>query len=102
MSLDDDLISDSERDQIAADVFDEVRRIYDFDYRKSMNLGEMPLPWCICTTCGHKHQCVCSILDMSAECAQCRFKRRVAEREEELKAAKLAYRAEQLKDFADL
>jgi hypothetical protein len=39
---------------------------------------------------------------MSAECAQCRFKRRVAEREEELKAAKLAYRAEQLKDFAKL
>lgn len=97
-----ELITDKERDQIAADVFDEVRRIYDFDYRKSINLGEMPLPWCLCTTCGKKHQCVCSVLDMSAECAQCRFKRCVAEREEELMAAKLAYRAEQLKDFAEL
>lgn len=95
-------ITDQERDEIAAEVFSEVRNIYDFDYRRAMNLGELPLPWCLCTTCGHKHQCVCSVIDMSAECAQCRFKRRVAEREEELLAAKLKYRAEQLRDFADL
>jgi elongation factor P hydroxylase len=95
-------LTDKEYDAITAEVFDEVRRIYDFDYRKSVGMGEMPLPWCLCTTCGKKHQCVCSVIDMSAECAQCRFKRRVAEREEELKVAKLAYRAEQLKDFATL
>lgn len=102
MSLDDDLISDTERDQIASDVFDEIRRIYDFDYRKSVNLGGMPLPWCLCTTCGEKHQCVCSIMDMSAECAQCRFKRRVSEEEARLKDDKLRRRAELLQDFAEL
>lgn len=95
-------ITDKEYDAITAEVFDEVRRIYDFDYRKSIHLHEMPLPWCLCTTCGKKHQCVCSVINMSAECAQCRFKRRVREREEELKASKLAYRAEQLKDFAEI
>lgn len=86
-------LTDKEYDAITAEVFDEVRRIY---------LGELPLPWCLCTKCGEKHQCVCNAMDMSAECAQCRFKRRVREREEELKAAKLAYRAEQLRDFADI
>lgn len=95
-------ITDKERDAIAAEVFDEVRRIYDFDYRRSISLGEMSLPWCLCTTCGKRHQCVCSVVNMSAECAQCRFKRIVREREEELQAAKLAYRAEQLRDFADI
>lgn len=95
-------LTDKERDEITAEVFDEVRSIYDFDYRRSMNLGELPLPWCLCTKCGEKHQCVCSAMDMSAECAQCRFRRRVREREEELQAAKLAYRAEQLRDFAEL
>lgn len=95
-------VTDKERDAIAAEVFDEVRRIYDFDYRQSINMGDLPLPWCICTTCGERHQCVCSIVNRSAECAQCRFTRRVREREEELQAAKLAYRAEQLRDFADI
>lgn len=95
-------VTDKERDQIVSEVFNEVRSVYDFDYRRSINLGELPLPWCLCTKCGEKHQCVCSAMDMSAECAQCRFQRRVAEREEELKAAKLAYRAEQLRDFADI
>lgn len=95
-------LTDEERDEIAAEVFNEVRNIYDFDYRRSINLGELPLPWCICTTCGKKHQCVCSVVDMSAECAKCRFKRRVREEEQKLTAEKLAYRAEQLRDFADI
>lgn len=102
MSLDDDLISDNERDEIAAEVFNEVRQIYDFDYRRSINLGAMSLPWCLCTTCGEKHQCVCSILDMSAECAQCAFRRRVREEEARLKDEKLRRRAELLKDFSEL
>ena len=95
-------ITDKERDEIAAEVFSEVRHIYDFDYRRSINLGELPLPWCLCTRCGEKHQCVCSAMDMSAECAQCRFKRRVREEEQKLTAEKLAYRAEQLRGFADI
>lgn len=102
MSLDDDLISDSERDQIASDVFDEIHRAYDFNYnRRQYNLGEA-LPWTTCTTCYEKHRCVVSIVDMSAECAQCAFRRKVRGREEELKKQKLAYRAEQLDNFADL
>lgn len=102
MSLDDDLISDSERDQIASDVFDEIHRIYDFDYLKPYNLGDYALPWTTCTTCFEKHRCVVSIVDMSAECAQCAFKRKVREEEARLKADKLKRRAEQLKDFAEL
>lgn len=100
--MDDSLITDTERDEIASNVFDEIHRIYDFDYQKSYNLDEYALPWTTCTTCFEKHRCVVSILDMSAECAHCAFKRKVREREEELKAAKLAYRAEQLKNFADI
>jgi len=101
MSLDDDLISDSERDQIASDVFDEIHRIYDFDYKKSNNLNEYALPWTTCTTCFEKHRCVVSILDMSAECAQCAFKRRVREEETRLKDEKLRRRAELLNDIAE-
>ena len=102
MNSEDNLISDSERDQIASDVFDEIHRIYDFDYRKSYNLNEYALPWTTCTTCFEKHRCVVSIVDMSAECAQCAFKRRVREEEARLTEEKLRRRAEQLKDFAEL
>jgi elongation factor P hydroxylase len=102
MNSDDDLISDSEHDQIASDVFDEIQRIYDFDYKQSYNLNEYALPWTTCTTCFGKHRCVVSILDMSAECAQCAFKRRVREEEARLKEEKLRRRAELLKDIAEL
>ena len=101
MNSDDNLISDKERDQIASDVFDEIHRIYDFDYQKSYNLNEYALPWTTCTTCFEKHRCVVSILDMSAECAQCAFKRRVREEEARLKEEKLRRRAELLQDIAD-
>lgn len=100
MNSDDDLITDKERDQIASDVFDEIHRIYDFDYRRPYNIGE--LPWTTCTTCFEKHRCVVSIMDMSAECAHCAFKRRVHEEEDKLKKQKLDYRAEQLENFADI
>lgn len=102
MNSDDNLISDKERDQIVSKVFDEIHRIYDFDYQKSYNLNEYALPWTTCTTCFGKHRCVVSIVDMSAECAQCAFKRRVREEEASLKEEKLRRRAEQLKDFAEL
>ena len=101
MNSDDNLISDKERDQIASDVFDEIHRIYDFDYQKSYNHNEYALPWTTCTTCFEKHRCVVSILDMSAECAQCAFKRRVREEEARLKEEKLRRRAELLQDIAD-
>lgn len=102
MNSEDNLITDTERDEIASAVFDEIHRIYDFDYRRPYNLGEYALPWTTCTTCFEQHRCVVRIVDMGAECAHCAFKRKVREREEELKAAKLAYRAEQLKNFADI
>jgi elongation factor P hydroxylase len=95
-----DLITPVEHDQIVSIVFDECERIYNMDYRRDMPL--YALPWCLCTTCGEKHQCVCSVIDMSAECHQCRFRRRVREECERLKADKLKRRAEQLKDFAEI
>lgn len=98
---DNDLITPSERDEIASEVFDEIHRIYDFDYQKSYNLGEYALPWTTCTTCFEKHRCVVSILDMSAECAQCAFKRKVREEEARLKEEKLRRRAELLQDIAE-
>ena len=100
MSSDDNLISDTEHDQIVSAVFDECERIYNPDYSRRMPLYS--LPWTVCTTCGEKHQCVCSVMDMSSECHQCRFKRRVREEVERLKADKLRRRAELLKDFAEI
>lgn len=102
MNSDDNLISDKERDQIVSEVFDDIHRIYDFDYRRPYNLGEYALPWTTCTTCFEKHRCVVSIMDMSAECAQCAFKRKVREEEARLKEEKLRRRAELLQDIAEL
>ena len=101
MSSENNLITDKEHDEIVSNVFDEIHRIYDFDYKKSYNLGEYALPWTTCTTCFEKHRCVVSILDMSAECAQCAFKRKVREEEARLKEEKLRRRAELLKDIAE-
>ena len=101
MNSDDNLISDKEHDQIVSEVFDECERIYNPDYR-GRTLPLYGMPWTTCTTCGEKHQCVVRIVDMSSECHQCRFKRRVREREDMLKAGKLKRRAEQLKDFAEI
>ena len=100
-SEDNDLITDVEHDEIASTVFDEIHRIYDFDYRRPYNLGEYSLPWTTCTTCFEKHRCVVSIMDMSAECAQCAFKRKVREEEARLKEEKLRRRAELLQDIAE-
>lgn len=102
MNSDDSLVTDKERDQIVSKVFDEIERIYGYDYHGHYPVGGTSLPWCLCTTCGHKHQCVCSVIDMSAECAQCAFKRRVREEETRLKDEKLRRRAELLKDFAEI
>lgn len=101
MNSDDNLITDTERDEIASAVFDEIHQVYDFDYQKSYNLNEYALPWTTCTTCFEKHRCVVSILDMSAECAQCAFKRKVREEEARLKEEKLRRRAELLQDIAE-
>lgn len=101
MNSDDNLITDTERDEIASAVFDEIHQVYDFDYRRPYNLGEYALPWTTCTTCFEKHRCVVSILDMSAECAQCAFKRKVREEEARLKEEKLRRRAELLQDIAE-
>lgn len=95
-SDDNDLITPSENDQIVSKVFDECERIY---------TNPQPfysLPWTTCTTCGEKHQCVCSVIDASAECHQCRFRRRVREERQKAVADHLERRAELLKDFAEI
>lgn len=101
-SDDNDLITDKERDEIASTVFDEIHRIYDFDYQQQCNPNKYTLPWTTCTTCFEQHRCVVRIVDMGAECAQCAFRRRVREEEDKLKKQKLDYRAEQLENFADI
>lgn len=100
MNSDDNLITDKEHDEIVSQVWDECQKIYDYDYRANHKLPLFDLPWDNCTKCGAKHRCVVSVVDMSAECCECRFKRRVREEEERLKAEKLKRRAEQLKDIA--
>lgn len=96
MNSDDELIAPSENDQIVSKVFDECERIY-------TNPPQFySLPWTTCTTCGEKHQCVCSVMDMSAECHQCRFRRRVREERQKAVAEHLKRRAELLKDFAEI
>lgn len=102
MSLDDDLISDSEREELVSIVWEECQKIYDYDYRVNNQLPLFDLPWENCSTCGARHRCVVSIVNMSAECCGCRFKRRLKEEEDRLKADKLKRRAEQLKDFAEI
>ena len=95
-------ITDKEHDQIVSAVWDECQRIYDIDYKANNNLPMFDLPWKTCTTCGKRHRCVVSIVDMAAECCECRFKRRMAEEEQKVIDHKLAYRKEQLKDFAKI
>ena len=95
-------ITDKEHDQIASVVWDECQKIYDLDYKANHNLPMFDLPWENCTTCHKRHRCVVSIVDMSAECCECRFKRRGKEEEQTVIDSKLAYRKEQLKDFADI
>lgn len=92
-------ITDKEHDQIASAVWDECQQIYDIDYKANHNLPMFDLPWTTCTTCGKMHRCVVSVVDMSAECCECRFRRRMSEEEQKVIDNKLAYRKEQLKDF---
>lgn len=95
-------LSDKEYDQLAATVWDECARIYDREYKVRNNLPLFEPPWTTCTTCGENHHCVVDIGKFSAECCACRFKRRMAEEEQKLIDSKLAYRKEQLKDFAKI
>lgn len=103
MSFDDnDLVTPAEHDELVSKVWDECQKIYDYDYRANNKLPLFDLPWHHCTTCGENHRCVVSVIDMSAECCECRFKRRLKEEEDKLVAEKLAYRREQLADFAEI
>lgn len=95
-------ITDKELDEIVSKVWDECQKIYDLDYKSNHKLPMFDLPWEHCTTCGKMHRCVVSVVDMSAECCECRFKRRMDEEKQKAIDNKLAYRAEQLKDFADI
>jgi hypothetical protein len=96
------IITDKEREPLIETVWNECQRIYDLDYRANRELPMFDLPWTTCTTCGATHRCVVSVVDMSAECCECRFRRRMAEEEQTLIDSKLAYRKEQLKDFANI
>lgn len=95
-------ITDKEHDQIVSAVWDECARIYDMEGKVSRNLVAWDLPWETCSTCHERHRCVVDLREGSCECAACRFKRRVKEEEQKLIDSKLAYRAEQLKDFANI
>lgn len=95
-------ITDKEYDRLADTVLNECRRIYDRDYQARNNLTPLGLPWVTCSSCKERRPCVVSVVEGKAECCTCRFKRRIKELEAEEVSKTLAYRAEQLKDFADL
>jgi len=95
-------ITDKEHDQIVATVWEECARIYDFDYRRNRSLPPFDLPWEHCSSCHERHRCVVDLREGTSECVACRFKRRVKEEEQKVIDNKLAYRKEQLKDFAKI
>lgn len=95
-------LSDKEYDQLAATVWEECQRIYDREYKVRNNLPLFEPPFTTCTSCGEHRHCVVDIVKFSAECCECRFKRRMAEEEQKLLEQKQNYFKEQLKDFADL
>ena len=95
-------LSEKERDPLVAKAWEDTQRIYDLDYKANRKLPLFDLPFEHCSSCGEKHRCVVSVIDMSAECCECRFKRRLKEETGRLKADKLKRRAELLKDFAEI
>ena len=95
-------LSEKERDPLAAKAWEDTQRIYDLDYKANRKLPLFDLPFEHCSSCGEKHRCVVSVVDMSATCSACYFKKRLAQLEKEEIDKKLAYRAQQLADFAEI
>ena len=90
-------ITEKEHDEIASRVYGEVERIYGFSPPLLHSL-----PRLACSFCHKVAPCITDVKEGSCTCASCMFARRVKSEEDKLKQSKLAYRAEQLKDFAEI
>lgn len=95
-------LSEKERDPLVAKAWEDTQRIYDLDYKANRGMPLFDLPWERCSSCGEKHRCIVDVVNMSATCSACYFKKRLAQLEKEEIDKKLAYRREQLKDFASI
>lgn len=90
-------ITEKEHDEIASTVYSEVERVYGFS-----RLFCRSLPRLACSYCNKVAPCVTDVQEGTCTCASCMFARKVKSEEDKLIQDKLAYRAEQLKDFADI
>ena len=90
-------ITEKEHDEIASRVYSEVERMYSF----STPFG-YHLPRLACTWCKKVAPCITDVREGTCTCASCMFARKVKSEEDKLKQSKLAYRAEQLRDFAEI
>ena len=90
-------ITEKEHDEIASRVYSEVERMYSF----STPFG-FHLPRLACTWCKKVAPCITDVKECTCTCASCMFVRKVKSEEDKLKQSKLAYRAEQLRDFAEI
>ena len=90
-------ITEKEHDEIASRVYSEVERIYSF----SSPFGHS-LPRLACSFCYKVAPCITDVKEGTCTCASCMFAKRVKSEEDKLRQNKLAYRAEQLKDFAEI
>ncbi len=90
-------ITEKEHDEIASRVYSEVERIYGFSPPMLHNL-----PRLACSFCYKVAPFVTDVKKGTCTCASCMFARRVKSEEDKLRQNKLKYRAEQLKDFAEI
>lgn len=90
-------ITEKEHDDIASKVYSEVERMYSF----STPFG-YHLPRLACSFCNKVSPCITDVKEGTCTCASCMFAKRVKSEEDKLKQGKLAYRAEQLRDFAEI
>lgn len=90
-------ITEKEHDEIASKVYGDVERMYSFSTPFGFNL-----PRLACSFCHKVAPCITDVKEGTCTCASCMFARKVKSEEDKLKQDKLAYRAEQLKDFAEI
>ena len=90
-------ITEKEHDEITSKVYGEVERIYGFSPPFGHSLPRLACYWC------HKvAPCITDVREGTCTCASCMFASKVKSEEDKLIQDKLAYRAEQLKDFAEI
>lgn len=90
-------ITEKEHDEIASKVYGEVERAYRFSSPYGYSL-----PRLACSFCHKVAPCITDVKEGTCTCASCMFAKRVKSEEDKLIQNKLKYRADQLKDFAEI